>query len=149
MKTTVIRFCLVPLPPSSSVSTLWMVPSLKLTKETHEHPTNSLAKLKSLRIRNHSNAIFSYLNISSIRNKSDNLKPIIDEIVDILCVAETKIDISSIQLDSKSYRLYISERRGWLLVYIRFHLPFRRLSYYTTPKNIQIIPLELNLRSWL
>ena len=147
MKTTVIRFCLVPLPPSSSVSTLWMVPSLKLTKETHEHPTNSLAKLKSLRIRNHSNAIFSYLNISSIRNKSDNLKPIIDEIVDILCVAETKIDISSIQLDSKSYRLYISERRGWLLVYIRFHLPFRRLSYYTTPKNIQIIPLELNLRS--
>ena len=147
MKTTVIRFCLVPVPPSSSVSTLWMVPSLKLTKETHEHPTNSLAKLKSLRIRNHSNAIFSYLNISSIRNKSDNLKPIIDEIVDILCVAETKIDISSIQLDSKSYRLYISERRGWLLVYIRFHLPFRRLSYYTTPKNIQIIPLELNLRS--
>ena len=147
MKTTDIRFCLVPVPPSSSVSTLWMVPSLKLTKETHEHPTNSLAKLKSLRIRNHSNAIFSYLNISSIRNKSDNLKPIIDEIVDILCVAETKIDISSIQLDSKSYRLYISERRGWLLVYIRFHLPFRRLSYYTTPKNIQIIPLELNLRS--
>ena len=147
MKTTDIRFCLVPLPPSSSVSTLWMVPSLKLTKETHEHPTNSLAKLKSLGIRNHSNAIFSYLNISSIRNKFDNLKPIIDEIVDILCVAETKIDISSIQLDSKSYRLYISERRGWLLVYIRFHLPFRRLSYYTTPKNIQIIPLELNLRS--
>ena len=147
MKTTDIRFCLVPPPPSSSVSTLWMVPSLKLTKETHEHPTNSLAKLKSLRIRNHSNAIFSYLNISSIRNKFDDLKPIIDEIVDILCVAETKIDISSIQLDSKSYRLYISERRGWLLVYIRFHLPFRRLSYYTTPKNIQIIPLELNLRS--
>ena len=107
MKTTVIRFCLVPLPPSSSVSTLWMVPSLKLTKETHEHPTNSLAKLKSLRIRNHSNAIFSYLNISSIRNKSDNLKPIIDEIVDILCVAETKIDISSIQLDIVSPIAYI------------------------------------------
>ena len=107
MKTTDIRFCLVPVPPSSSVSTLWMVPSLKLNKETHEHPTNSLAKLKSLRIRNHSNAIFSYLNISSIRNKSDNLKPIIDEIVDILCVAETKIDISSIQLDIVSPIAYI------------------------------------------
>ena len=146
MKTTDIRFCLVPLPPSSSVSTLWMVPSLKLTKETHEHLTNSLAKLKSMRIRNHSNAIFSYLNISSIRNKFDNLKPIIDEIVDILCVAETKIDISSIQLDIVSPIAYIYQKEDGL-VYIRFHLPFRRLSYYTTPKNIQIIPLELNLRS--
>ena len=84
-----------------------MVPSLKLTKETQEYPTNSLANLKSLGIRNHSNAIFSYLNISSIRNKFDNLKPIIDEIVDILCVAETKIDISSIQLDIVSPNAYI------------------------------------------
>ena len=37
---------------------------------------------------------FSYLNINSIRNKFDNLKLIIDEHVDILCVAETKIDNS-------------------------------------------------------
>ena len=59
----------------------------------HEQPTNSLAELKSLRIRNCSNVIFfSFLNINSIRNKFDNLKLIIDKQVDIFFVAETKID---------------------------------------------------------
>ena len=64
-------------------------PFTEIFRRTHEHPTNSLAELKSLRIRNHNNVTFSYLNINSIRNKFDNLKLIIDKHVDILCVAET------------------------------------------------------------
>ena len=37
------------------------------------------------------------------------------------------------------------------MVFRKSHLPSRRLTYYTTPKNIQIIPFELNLRKekWL
>ena len=40
----------------------------------------------------------------------------------------------------------MSDRQGGLLVYIKSHLPSRRLTNYTTPKDIQIIPFELNLR---
>ena len=98
------------------------------------------------------NVIFSYLNINSIRNRFDNLKLIIDEHVDILCVLETKIDNSfpTAQFSwpgyHKPYRLIISDRRGGLLVYIKSHLPSRRLTNYSMPKDIQIIPFELNLR---
>ena len=56
------------------------------------HPKVSLNELKSLRIRNHKNIIVSCLNINSIRNKFDGLKLITDENVDILCIADTKID---------------------------------------------------------
>ena len=71
-----------------------MDPFAEIYRRTPEHPSNSLAELKSLRIRNHNNVIFSYLNINSIRNKFDNLKLITAEYFDILCVAETKIDNS-------------------------------------------------------
>ena len=47
-------------------------------------------KKKSNEFRNHKNVIFSYLNINSVRNKFDNLK-LVDELVDILYVVETKI----------------------------------------------------------
>ena len=76
----------------------------------------------------------------------------IDENVDILCVAETKIDKSfpTAQFSwsgyHKPYRLDISDRQGRLLVYIKSHLPSRSLTNYTTPKDIQVIPFELNLR---
>ena len=98
------------------------------------------------------NVIFSYLNINSIRNKFHNLKLKIDEHVDILCVLETKIGNSfpTTQFSwpgyHKPYCLIISDRRGGLLVYIKSHLPSRRLTNYIIPKDIQIIPSELNLR---
>ena len=47
-------------------------------------------KKKSNEFKNHKNVIFSYLNINSVRNKFDNLK-LVDELVDILYVVETKI----------------------------------------------------------
>ena len=113
---------------------------------------NSLDGLKSLRIRNHSNITFSYLNINSIRKKLDDLKLIINENVDILCIAETKIDESFPIAQflwsgyHKPYRLDISDKQGGLLIYIKAHLPSRLLSNHISPKDIQAIPFELNLR---
>ena len=105
-------------------NSLWTSdPFAEIYQRTREHPMNSLAELKSPRIWNHNNVIFSYLNINSIRNKFDNLKLIIDAHVDILCVAEIKIDNSfpiaqfSWPKYHKPYRLDISDRRGGLLVY--------------------------------
>ena len=70
----------------------------------------------------------------------------------LICVAETKIDKSfpTAQFNwagyHKPYRLDISGRQGGLLVYIKSHLPSRRLTNYTTPKDIKVISFELNLR---
>ena len=46
----------------------------------------------NLRIKNSKNMIFSYIIINSIRNKFDNLCDLISKKVDILSVAETKLD---------------------------------------------------------
>ena len=47
--------------------------------------------LKTLRLNNPKNAIFSYLNINSIKNKMGSLREVVMNNV-ILAIAETKID---------------------------------------------------------
>ena len=87
-----------------------------------------------------------------MRNKSDDLKLIIDESVDILCIAETEIDesfpIPQFILPGyhKPYRLDITDKQGGLLVYIKLHLPSRLLSIHNIANDIQVISFELNLR---
>ena len=113
---------------------------------------NSLDGLKSLRIHNHSNIILSYLNINSIRNKFDDLELKVNENLDILYIAETKIDESFptaqflLPGHHKPYRLDISDKQKGLLIYIKAHLPSKLLSNHISPKDIQAVPFELNLR---
>ena len=135
------------------VNTLWTsVPLAKICPNTHKHPMDSLDGLKSLRINHHSNITLSYLNINSIRKKFDDLKLIINENVDIICIAETKIDKSFptarflLPGFNKPYRLDISDKQGGLLIYIKAHLASRLLSTHISPKDMQAIPFELNLR---
>ena len=53
---------------------------------------NEVISLGSIRKKNHSGLIIAYLNINSIRNKFEFLKPLIADDVDVLTIAETKID---------------------------------------------------------
>ena len=77
--------------------------------------------------------------------------------VDIIIIAETKLDSSFppnqfFQDGFKlPYRLDCSKNSGGLLVYINKNIPSRTLNLLTIPKDIQIIPFELNLRKrrWL
>ena len=50
--------------------------------------------MKNLHLKNPKNTIFSYLNINSVRNKFKNMSSLISTKVDILIVAETKLDSS-------------------------------------------------------
>ena len=90
--------------------------------------------------------------MNSIRYKFDNVKTIINETLDILCIAESKIDKSFTTAQfmlpgyHKPYRLDVSDRKGGLLVYIKFHLSSRLLKNSDMPSNIRVIPVELNLR---
>ena len=88
--------------------------------------STSLSKeLKELRIENPLNLIFSYLNINSTRNKFSNLQQVICDRVDILTIAETKIDSSFPTAQFRvanyhtPYRSDISNKSGDILAYIR------------------------------
>ena len=95
--------------------------------------------------------------MNSIRNKLDDLSAIVSNNVDILCVAETKIDDSfpeaQFVLDGyrKPFRLDISASTGGLLTYVNSKIPSRQLFSFSLPSDIQCIAIELNLRKqkWL
>ena len=108
-------------------------------------------------MKNLKKIIFPYININSNRNKFDNLCDLISKNVDILSVAETKLDpsFSNSQFLIPGFhepiRLDITSKRGGRLVYIKSSLPSRIMFNFKLPKNIEIIPFELNLRreKWL
>ena len=53
---------------------------------------SNIHKLNELQLNNTKNVLFTYLNINSIRNKFENLCSFLVNKVDILTIAETKLD---------------------------------------------------------
>ena len=101
--------------------------------------------------------IIFFISTNSIRNKFGNLCDMISKNVDILSVAETKLDSSFpnsqflIPCFHEPMRLDITSKRGGMLVYIKSSLPSRILSNCKLPENSHVIPFELNLgkEKWL
>ena len=118
---------------------------------------SSVSHLRNLRSKNAANIIFFYLNINSGGNKFENRCELVAGNVEILCIAETKLDPSFpnsqflIPGFHKPLRMDVSSRRGELLVYIKSSLPSKIINKLRLPNNIQIIPFKLNLRKdkWL
>ena len=129
----------------------------KTTNFASANNTINVSLLENLRIKNPKNIIFSHININSIRSKFDNLCDLISKNVDILSVAETKLDPSFpnsqflIPGFHEPMRLDITSKRGGMLVYIKSSMPSRIVSNFKLLINIQVILFELNLRreKWL
>ena len=106
---------------------------------------SSVSHLRNLRSKNASNIIFSYLNINSSRSKFENLCELVAGNVDILCTAETKLDLSFpnsqflIPGFHKPLRINVSSRRGGLLVYIKPSFPSKMLAKFKLSQNIKKI----------
>ena len=68
--------------------------------------------------------IISYLNMNFIRNKLKNLKILISDSVDILCIAESKVyelllnNKTTLEGFKKPYQLDVTESSGVLLIYV-------------------------------
>ena len=75
-------------------NTIWHATITDSTSQPSLDQNIPLEKLNELRLDNPKNLTFSYLNINSVRNKFDSLQEIVMGKVDILIVAETKIDAS-------------------------------------------------------
>ena len=88
-----------------------------------------MSHLGNLRSKNSKNIIFSYININTIRNKFENLCDIVGNNVDVLSIAETKLDSSFANAQfllpgfHEPLRLDINHRSGGLLVCIKASLP--------------------------
>ena len=107
--------------------------------------SSTLNALKSLRLSSPRNVIFFHLNMNSIwllLMEFDNSQEIINGNVDVLAVAETKINTSfpSAQFCLEGYHrphgLYRSHKSGGILVYVRSLLPSRKLEYPNIPFGI-------------
>ena len=109
---------------------------------SQEYEENIKVTLKRLRHSHLNYVIYFYLNINSIRNKFGDLAKTVDGNADILCIAVISSYINIIS----PYILDITENKGGLMVFLKSHIPSRRLNDFKIPSNIQIIPLELNLR---
>ena len=95
--------------------------------------------------------------IQTVRNKFASLGTLVSELVDVLSISETKIDSSfptaQFQLVNfkKPYRLDKSSTSEGLLTFVRNDIPSRQLTDFSFPGDIQILPVELNLKKskWL
>ena len=69
-----------------------MGPLIDARTTSQEYEENIYVTLKRLQHSHLNTVIFSYLNINSIRNKFGDLDKMVDENIDILCIAKTKLD---------------------------------------------------------
>ena len=121
-----------------------------------EYEKNNVT-LKRLRHSHLNNVIFSYLNNNSSRNNFGDLDKIVDGNIDILCIAETKLDERFpnnqfvYQYNQSNILSGIAENKGCLMEFVKSHRTSRSLNDFKIPSNIQIIPFEINLRNekWL
>ena len=92
-----------------------------------------------------------------MRNKFSGLTKLVFEHVNILIIAETKLDTSFPTAQflmpgfHKPFRLDVTTSSGGLLAYVKRSLPGRELEAYKLQFNIQPIPFEINLEKgkWL
>ena len=132
-----------------SARRLWNVFVFLLCISPMTSDNDSETALRLNRSKYSKNIIFSNLNITSIRNKFDNVRAAIVNYVDIFITAQTKISESfptaqfAIDGFHKPLRLDATNKSGGLLVYVRSYLPLHQL----TKQNIfghQALVLKIN-----
>ena len=118
---------------------------------------DSFSKIKKTRIEHINNVIIGNLNINSLPNKFDELKVLVNGMLDILIITETKLDdtfpVSQFHIDgfSKPYRLDRNRNGGGVIIYMREDIPSKILTKHVLPTDIEALFIELNFRKckWL
>ena len=136
--------------PRRSISMSELNPSA--TSFIPEVDDGAFTELKNIRIKNMKNVIIGQLNINSLRNKFELLAEVIKGNLDILIITETKLDHTFPEKQflipgyRKPYRRDRNRYGGGVMIYVREDIPCDILMKHSTPKNIEAIFLEINLR---
>ena len=113
---------------------------------------NAADILRNLKLKYRDNICIANYNINSLRYKFDQLVPIIQGSVDVLIITETKLDGTfpesqfTIEGYSPPYRLDRDVNGGGILVLVREDIPNRALKDHMIPGDIEVLPIEINLR---
>ena len=142
---------------SSSSQSVGYIEPMPLSESLPESEADCFEKMNKLRLKYPRSIIIGYLNIISIRNKFDGFSEIMSNKVDILIIAETKLDSSfrsgqfMINGFRQPIRLDVSSNSGGLLVYIRNGIISKQFKDLEIPSDIEIVPVEINIRKqkWL
>ena len=114
-------------------------------------------RLKDIRSNYPHNILIGQLNINSLRNKFELMKDMIWNKIDVFMISETKID-ESFLIDEfliegfhRPIRLDRDKNGGGILFYVRNNMTAVLLEKHNFPNDIEIIMIELNIRSmkWL
>ena len=100
--------------------------------------------------------LFSVNNNSS-PDKFDEVKVLVNEMLDILITTKTKLDdtfpVLPFHVDgfSKTYHLDRNRNRGGVIIYVREDIPSKILIKHVLPTDIEVLFIELNFRKckWL
>ena len=94
-----------------------------------------------MKLKYPNNSTCAYLNINCISNELESLTAMLEENIDILCIAETKV-YSSYQFHLPGYRtpcrLDVNANSGGIMVYIRETSSSRVLKDFTLPSVSRI-----------
>ena len=119
---------------------------------------NPTIKLRGIKLKNPNNPSLAYINVNSIRNKHSDLFTFLDCNINILTIAETKLDStfptaqSIVEGCKEPFRKDRNKNGGGLLVYVKEDIPSRELKNHPpVPDLLDIVVIELNFRKqkWL
>ena len=122
----------------------------EITKNA-ETPKEETSILNKIRLQNRKGLIIAYLNINSTRNKFEQLEFLVSKNVDVLIIAETKLDdtFPTGQFLLPGFKVPIrldrNKNGGGILAYIREEVPSKDLSEFNYPKDIECVTIEINL----
>ena len=108
--------------------------------------------LKNARLKHAKKVCLSHININSIRSKLDSLFEFTYGLVDVLAVTEAKLDSSfptgqfNLPGFRTPYRKDLSGKSGGLPVYVNSNIPSKVLKIPDCPSDIQVVPVEINLK---
>ena len=108
-----------------------------------------LTELKTFHPKNPKNLIMGHININSLRNKFESIKPIISPNFDIFLVSETKLDESfpNNQFSISGYRMFRQDRNcfgGGLCIYVKENIASNQLNSHSD-KETEAIYLKINM----
>lgn len=129
-----------------------------INKTLEDEPVDPGNLLRDIKLKNPNNPSLAYINVNSIRNKHAELFTILNSNIDILAIAETKLDKSfpSAQFAvggyKEPYRKDRNKHGGGLLVYVKEDIPSQELTGHPPVSELlDMIVVELNFRKqkWL
>ena len=113
--------------------------------------------LNRLRTKNLNKPIIGQININFLEKKFEPVVSLVKDKIDILMVSETKLDDTfpfsqfAIEGYSQQFRPDRNCHGGGIIIYVRDHIPCKKINSHSVPGNVEcmFIEITLGITKWL